>query len=552
MNVCTNHSLLLGICIAFLPFSSAVAGPVNPTVSPTTGYYVINKQSINFPQSTKIIPSISGPTVLKLPNGAVNTAISAGIEIVGVKEPVPIRVTFQNSFSSLRSFFTGAFSFGGIANSALGIMGATVGGVPDLEQRYGLKVGVTSKDDAGGNPFDYYYYTYDSTNFNLVPDGHKPLKYSESQDLTGYVSDLVSTKTTTESLKCSAPPVGHVFVDCISSPVAAVKTTQSCPLHVSKIYHHTDLVFIGARPPNYHARCMYGKRTEVNFNPVYAEAGYSQTEIAAERVLYSSAGDEILDFYSVPDKLRYVWPHLSPDDIQVEIDPVEEPPIITPDGDLTHEYKVKHNFYVDYYGSTPTINHVRTRTNNTYQDGVLISNRVEADKQTGTGWSPDYEYEPTNPDSPDYDPYYQPFYPVNPDNHDEFVDYPDDPEHPVYGGQNGGWYPDPDTNPNPNGSLSDCSFFPTLCAWLNWTQQEPEQPQDQSDSIFSEVSIQQQEFLITASGSGCPAPIELNLDIFGNHQVKYDSFCELATRVKPLYLTFMAFFASLILYRGIV
>lgn len=115
---------------------------------------------------------------------------------------------------------------------------------------------------------------------------------------------------------------------------------------------------------------------------------------------------------------------------------------------------------------------------------------------------------------------------------------------------------DPQTPPF-SGSASaepvptDCDFFPTACAWMEWTQQEPEEPEDNLSDLLQEVPIDKETYTITGGAASCPAPIVLNLSQFGSREVSYQPLCDLASTMKYLYLALMAFAAAVLLNRSI-
>lgn len=97
----------------------------------------------------------------------------------------------------------------------------------------------------------------------------------------------------------------------------------------------------------------------------------------------------------------------------------------------------------------------------------------------------------------------------------------------------------------------DCDLFPTACAWMEWTQEEPEEPDDDLSELLQEVPIVNETFTITGGAAACPAPLVLNLSQFGSREVSYQPLCDLASTMKFLYLALMSFAAAVLLHRSI-
>lgn len=97
----------------------------------------------------------------------------------------------------------------------------------------------------------------------------------------------------------------------------------------------------------------------------------------------------------------------------------------------------------------------------------------------------------------------------------------------------------------------DCDLFPTACAWMEWTQEEPEEPDDDLSELLQEVPIVSETFTITGGAATCPAPLVLNLSQFGSREVSYQPLCDLASTMKFLYLALMSFAAAVLLHRSI-
>jgi len=97
----------------------------------------------------------------------------------------------------------------------------------------------------------------------------------------------------------------------------------------------------------------------------------------------------------------------------------------------------------------------------------------------------------------------------------------------------------------------DCDLFPTACAWMEWTQEAPDEPDDDLSQLLQEVPIVSETFTITGGAASCPAPLVLNLSQFGSREVSYQPLCDLASTMKYLYLALMSFAAAVLLHRSI-
>lgn len=107
-----------------------------------------------------------------------------------------------------------------------------------------------------------------------------------------------------------------------------------------------------------------------------------------------------------------------------------------------------------------------------------------------------------------------------------------------------------DTPPPPE-PLIDCDLFPTACAWFDWTQEEPTEPDDDLSGLLQEVPIVSETYTITGGVAACPAPMVLDLSVFGSREVSYQPLCDLASTMKYLYLALMSFAAAVLLNRSV-
>ncbi|HUH58384.1 MAG TPA: virulence factor TspB C-terminal domain-related protein [Pseudomonadales bacterium] len=97
----------------------------------------------------------------------------------------------------------------------------------------------------------------------------------------------------------------------------------------------------------------------------------------------------------------------------------------------------------------------------------------------------------------------------------------------------------------------DCDLFPTACAWFDWTQEEPTEPDDDLSGLLQEVPIVSETYTITGGVAACPAPMVLDLSVFGSREVSYQPLCDLASTMKYLYLALMSFAAAVLLNRSV-
>ncbi|HUH57373.1 MAG TPA: virulence factor TspB C-terminal domain-related protein [Pseudomonadales bacterium] len=105
--------------------------------------------------------------------------------------------------------------------------------------------------------------------------------------------------------------------------------------------------------------------------------------------------------------------------------------------------------------------------------------------------------------------------------------------------------------PPPPESLIDCDLFPTACAWFDWTQEEPVEPDTDLSGLLQEVPIVSETYTITGGVAACPAPMVLDLSVFGSREVSYQPLCDLASTMKYLYLALMSFAAAVLLNRSV-
>lgn len=104
----------------------------------------------------------------------------------------------------------------------------------------------------------------------------------------------------------------------------------------------------------------------------------------------------------------------------------------------------------------------------------------------------------------------------------------------------------------PSTSEYTCSNFQFICDFMDWFRGDPDLTEEAPELPVEEVAIESAEYPIYGGDASCPAPYPLQLSKFGTYAVSYQSFCDLAVTVKPLYLTLMSLFAALLVYRSMV
>lgn len=245
--------------------------------------------------------------------------------------------------------------------------------------------------------------------------------------------------------------------------------------------------------------------------------GYNRQLYAYRRVTTGSIGygavpPEELDsgvdssYSPTVDDYPALAPYLPPDSTLIDpIPQVNEPPTTVTVTDLdtgkttTTQINIWHNFDIsDNPSNAPKVDVKTTEDTKTYTDGQLTGTSTKT--QTSEG----------------------------------------DPNQSATGGA----APPPETP-------IDCDLFPTACAWMEWTKEEPEEPQDNLSDLLKEVPIAKETFTISGGAAACPAPLALNLSQFGSREVSYQPLCDLASTMKFLYLALMSFAAAVLLHRSI-
>lgn len=117
---CTLAFFVLGCSyFAFAPLSALAQGAggkgVSVTVNPTTGYTVINSQTISTPRGTTVGSSGGVPSVTVRPGGGLSQSLPAGIEITGLRQNAqtlrgPLGASINAGLGALRNTAVRCFS----------------------------------------------------------------------------------------------------------------------------------------------------------------------------------------------------------------------------------------------------------------------------------------------------------------------------------------------------------------------------------------------------------------------------------------------------------
>lgn len=111
-------------------------------------------------------------------------------------------------------------------------------------------------------------------------------------------------------------------------------------------------------------------------------------------------------------------------------------------------------------------------------------------------------------------------------------------------GQQGG-PPQPGQEPWP----AICEWAPNLCAWLDWTKQEPIWEDGEDEIPVVDPVEEMPEFSPNLGSGSCPAPQQVET-AYGAITIRYDLFCELALILNPLVLA-AAFLSGAMIIVGV-
>lgn len=304
-------------------------------------------------------------------------------------------------------------------------------------------------------------------------------------------TSTVSAQYTPSTFTCSPSTADYAVVACTS------------------IAPHTD-----GRPRYARSQCLK-KRSSVfltgsnSTTCYYGGSSAPLEQVKSIATVGHSEIDQIVDTSYNPDPSDWqsLTPHLQPDEIEITSAPtLKGEPITTTvyDADgVPHEIKETNIWYDfdirDNPSSSPSLDLKMREETKTYNNGVLTGTTTTETTQPSVGVG-------------------------------------------VVGG--GGQAPTVEIP-------TDCDFHPTLCKWLDWTKEEPEQPDDNLSNLLKEVPIASKTFTISGGAAACPAPLVLNLSQFGSREVSYQPLCDLASTMKFLYLALMSFAAAVLLHRSI-
>lgn len=520
MNGRFNNFTLGRLCLAItlvssLTFSfSAYSAPtkvVSTEVAAGTTTYRVTSSTISAPSGVAVSQAKDitpwKPPVTRLPsNGGLSQAAKGNL-IIGIKDLTPVKSTFQGSFNvNTSTLKTGARTMlrtaPVVAQASLGLQALL-----DSANWYFGDHGELLKPSTGGDPTDPNYWgsapegvTYNSTNITGTTSMREALQDVISLGIGDTAKAGVLVGAVNQSPNC----LEELRNQCSIKPLAI--DSEGRP--ISGGYYRTVTV---VNPTN-SISCSSGTYDSARFGCVGSGESQPVTEEDIDSVVESSYDPDPSDW---DDLFAYIQPDsFTVDPIpELQLDPVVSTSTDNVTGDVTStSSKNSYEFDISSNNSTqPKVDVKHKQQDDTYVNGELTGST------TGST-----TYPSTNPDNK---------------------------VPPFAGGSTG-----TDSGSSTPLELPQfCTWAGIVCDWIGWTQEEPpELPVMNYDGLFHEISIPEETFVITGGAASCPSPIELDLGMFGKPSVSYDSFCELATRAKPLFLTLMAFFSSLIIYRGIV
>lgn len=100
----------------------------------------------------------------------------------------------------------------------------------------------------------------------------------------------------------------------------------------------------------------------------------------------------------------------------------------------------------------------------------------------------------------------------------------------------------------------DCDLMPSLCKWMEWTQEDPDLDEPDLDSIRQVIDLRDYQESVTIGPDvlACPAPYELSIGFIDRSvSISFEPFCQLADFMRPLLLMLAFFSAAYITLRSI-
>lgn len=122
--------------------------------------------------------------------------------------------------------------------------------------------------------------------------------------------------------------------------------------------------------------------------------------------------------------------------------------------------------------------------------------------------------------------------------------------------------PVPPSTGTGEGGFFSCANFRFICDWFDWTQDDSLPSDDlldtpdielDFDDVIVEKVLDWHEYNLEPLGvASCPEPIQIDLEIYGIHEISFDLFCDFLANMKAVFLAVCMIIASLIVYRGLL
>lgn len=198
--------------------------------------------------------------------------------------------------------------------------------------------------------------------------------------------------------------------------------------------------------------------------------------------------------------VEQVYPYISPADTTIELDPITvtapAETVTAPDGSVKQTTTTE-TVSVSNPNADPALQVSVKTTTETYQDGILTDTQTTTTTTDATAASP---------------------------------------------------------NQTQQQQITDCAFFPTLCKWLDWTQQPPPSDADLPALIpVTDLDVEQKKDVRFGSAV-CPTPSKIHIATIGK-TVEFDwaFICQIAEKIKYFVLAaayLMAIRINLGVFRG--